>query len=97
MGPLLVLVCLALRHRNTLMETMNTKRETAAAEVIRMRRPLLLSYQGASSGSTVMLMVRFLLSDFIEGCSAMQVYSPPSVALIFLRVSVEEGRIQSSP
>lgn len=49
MGPLLVLACLALRHRNTLMDRMNTKRATAAAEVIRMRRPLLDSYQGASS------------------------------------------------
>lgn len=49
MGPLLVLVCLALRHRNTLMERMNTKRETPAAEVINMRRPLLDSYQAASS------------------------------------------------
>lgn len=49
MGPLLVLVCLALRHRNTVMERMNTTRATATAEVIKMKRPLLVSYHGAFS------------------------------------------------
>jgi len=44
-----------------------------------------------------MLMVRFILSASTEGCSAMHVYCPSSIALIFLSVSVEEGRIQSSP
>lgn len=34
------------------MERMNTTRDTAAAEVINMRRPLLDSYQGASSAGT---------------------------------------------
>lgn len=49
MGPLLVLIRLALRHRNTLTERMNTNRATAAAEIINQRRPLVVSYQGASS------------------------------------------------
>lgn len=97
MGPLQVVARLALRHRNTLVARTNTKRERAAAEVISMKRPLLDWYQGASFDSTVMLMVRFLLSDSTEGCSAMHVYCPSSIALIFLSVSVEEGRIQSSP
>ena len=44
-----------------------------------------------------MLMVRFLLSVSTEGCSATQVYCPSSAAVIFLSVSVEDGRIQSSP
>lgn len=49
MGPLLVLVSLALRHRNTIIERMNTTRATATAEIISMRRPSLVSYQWASS------------------------------------------------
>lgn len=49
MGPLLVLVSLALRHRNTIIERMNTTRATATAEIINMRRPSLVSYQWASS------------------------------------------------
>lgn len=49
MGPLLVLARLALRHRKMLIERMNTKRVAAAAEVINLRRPLVDSYQGASS------------------------------------------------
>lgn len=52
-GPLLVLACLALRHRNTLMERMRIRRDAAAAEVINMRRPLLDSYQGASSAGQI--------------------------------------------
>lgn len=44
-----------------------------------------------------MLMVRLLLNDSTEGCSATQVYFPSSWALTFFSVSLEEGRIQSSP
>lgn len=49
MGPLVVLAHLALWHRNTLTETMNTRRTAAAMEVIRMSWPLLVPYQGAST------------------------------------------------
>lgn len=49
MGPLLVLACLALRHRKMLIERMNTKRDATAAEVINLRRPSVDSYQGVSS------------------------------------------------
>lgn len=49
MGPLLVLTRLALRHRNTARERMNTSRDTAPAEVVNQRRPFVVSYQAASS------------------------------------------------
>lgn len=48
-------------------------------------------------GSTVMLMVRFLVSEDTLGCWAVQVYSPPSSADTFFSVSLEDGRIQSPP
>lgn len=44
-----------------------------------------------------MLMVRFLLSDSTEGCSAMQVYCPSLSLLTFFSVSLDKGKIQSSP
>lgn len=49
MGPLAVLERLALRHRNTLTETMNTRRTATATEVISMSWPSLVPYQGAST------------------------------------------------
>lgn len=49
MGPLAVLAHLALRHKNTLTETMNTRRTATAAEVISMSWPSLVPYQGAST------------------------------------------------
>lgn len=49
MGPLAVLAHLALWHRNTLTERMNTRRRATATEVISMSWPLLVPYQGAST------------------------------------------------
>lgn len=49
MGPLAVLARLALRHKNTLTETMNTRRTATATEVISMSWPSLVPYQGAST------------------------------------------------
>lgn len=49
MGPLAVLAHLALRHRNTLTERMNTSRTAAATEIISKSWPLLVLYQGEST------------------------------------------------
>lgn len=49
MGPLLLLIFLALRQKNTLTERMTTRQVPTAAKVINMRRPSLVWYHGAFS------------------------------------------------